>query len=100
MPSLHGNIFSAKSVTETVINAPANAWVALPTTAMSGRALVEVVNKGEHALYLSFDNSAVIPHRAGIKTGMIRIFPIQDNVILYGRSGGAGSVRVIVTEYK
>lgn len=100
MPSLHGNIFSSRSVTETAINVPSNTWTALPTTAMSGRALVEVVNKGEHALYLSFDNTVVIQNRAGIKTGMIRIYPIQDNLTLYGRSGGAGSVRVIVTEYK
>lgn len=100
MPSLHGNIFSAKSVTESVVNVPNNTWTLLPTTAKSGRALVEVVNKGEHALYLSFDNSVSIQSRAGIKTGMIRIYPIQDNLVLYGRSGGAGSVRVIVTEYK
>jgi len=99
MPNLHGN-FSAKSVTETVLNVPANAWTALPTTAMSGRALVEVTNKGEHALYLSFDNSTNIRYRSGIKTGMTRIYPIQDNLILYGKSGGAGSVRVVVTEYK
>lgn len=100
MSVLHGNAFSARSTTEIALNVPANAWTALPTTAMSGRALVEVTNKGEHALYLSFDNTAVIQNRAGIKTGMVRIYPIQDNLILYGRSGGAGSVRVIVTEYK
>jgi len=99
MPNLHGN-FSAKSVTETVLNVTPNAWLALPTTAMSDRALVEVTNKGEHALYLSFDSDAIIKHRSGIKTGMTRIYPIQDNLILYGKSGGAGSVRVVVTEYK
>jgi len=100
MPGLHGNTFSARSVTETAVNVPSNTWTPLPTTAKSGRALVEVVNKGEHSLYLSFDNTAAIQHRAGIKTGMVRIYPIQDNLILYGKSGGAGSVRVIVTEYK
>lgn len=99
MPNLHGN-FSAKSATETVLNVTPNAWSALPATAMSGRALVEVTNKGEHALYLSFDDDAVIKHRSGIKTGMTRIYPIQADLILYGRSGGAGSVRVVITEYK
>jgi len=98
MPNLHGN-FSAKSVTETVVNVPSNTWTALPTTAKSGRALVEVTNKGEVALYLSYDNTADIRHRAGIKTGMVRILPIQDNLILYGRAV-SGSVRVVITEYK
>ena len=99
MPNLHGN-FSAKSATETVLNVTPNAWAALPTIPMGGRALVEVTNKGEHALYFSYDSDAVIKHRAGIKTGMTRIFPIQEDLVLYGRSGGAGSVRVVITEYK
>lgn len=97
MPILHGN-FSAKSVTETVINA-STTWTALPTTAMSGRALVEVANKGENKLYFSFDNTAAIQHRFAIASGSFRIFPIQDNLVLYGRSQ-TGSTRVIVTEYK
>lgn len=99
MPALHGNIFSARSVTETVVNVPPNEWVGLPTTAMSGRAQVEVYNKGENKLYLSFDSTTIIKYRAAIGGGEVRIFPIQDNLTLYGRSQG-GSTRVIVTEYK
>ena len=98
MPDLHGN-FSAKSVTETVLNVSSNTWTALPTTAKSGRALVEVYNKGEYKLYLSFDNTADIRHRGAIGSGEMRIYPIQDNITLYARSN-AGSDRVIVTEFK
>ena len=99
MPVLHGNIFSAKSVTETVLNVPANAWEALPTTAMSGRAQIEVHNKGETKLYFSFDNSASIRNRDAIGSGSFRIFPIQDNIILYGRSHSGGT-KAIIREYK
>ena len=95
----YGN-FSAKTVTETMVNCPNNSWAALPTTAMAQRQVVEVYNKGEYKLYLSFDSSAAIQHRSAIGSGELRIFPVQDNLTLYGRSGGAGSVRVIVAEYK
>jgi len=99
MAVLHGNAFSARSVTETVVNAAGNSWTALPTTAMAGRAYVEVYNKGEHKLYLSFDNTASIKHRYAIGGGEMRGFAIQSNLTLYGR-GHSGSTRVIVTEYK
>ena len=98
MPNLHGN-FSAKSVTETTMNVPSNAWIALPLTATSGRSLVEVWNKGETKLYFSFDNTAAIQNRAAIGSGSFRIFPIQDNLILYGRSHSGGT-KAIVVEYK
>ncbi len=97
MPILHGN-FSARSVTETVINA-STTWTALPTTAMGDRVLIEVANKGENKLYFSFDNTAAIQHRFAIGSGSFKIFPIQDNLTLYGRAQ-TGSTRVIVTEYK
>lgn len=101
MAVLYGNAFSAKSVTETVVNAASNAWTALPTTAMGGRALVEVYNKGENKLYLSFDNTVAVQFRAAIAGGEVRIFPVQDNLTLYGRGDpNVGSTRVIVTEYK
>lgn len=98
MANLYGN-FSAKTTIETVINVPANAWVALPTTAMSNRNLVEVYNKGENKLYLSFDNTTIVKFRSAIGGAEFKMFPIQDNVTLYGRSQG-GSTRVIVTEYR
>ena len=99
MPTLHGNVFSSKSVTETVMNVPSGSWVALPATAMSGRALVEVHNKGETKLYFSFDNTISHRDRAAIGSGSFRIFPIQDNLILYGRSH-AGGTKAIIVEYK
>lgn len=99
MPQNYGN-FSGRTVTESVVNCPQNTWTALPTTAQSGRQLIEVYNKGEHKLYLSFDNTVGVKYRDAIGTGDLRIFPVQDNLTLYGRSGGAGSVRVIVREYK
>jgi len=99
MATLYGN-FSARTAVENVINAPNNAWTALPATALTGRNWVEVYNKGEYKLYLSFDGSAPVQHRSAIGGGEFRGFPIQDNLTLYGRSGGAGSVRVIVTEYR
>lgn len=100
MPNTYGN-FSAKSVTETRVVATANAWTALPTTAMGGRALVEVYNKDSKKLYFSFDNSAGVKERYAIDGGEFKAFPIQDNVTLYGRGDpNAGSCRVIVTEYK
>ena len=98
MPNLHGN-FSAKTATETVVNVPANTWTALPTTAASNRNLVEVYNKGENKLYLSFDNTVTVKFRSAIGGAEFKMFPIQDNLILYGRSQG-GSTRVIITEYK
>ncbi len=98
MPNLHGN-FSAKSVTETVMNVPSNAWVALPPTTAGGRTLVEVHNKGETKLYFSFDNTVAINNRAAIGSGSFRIFPIQSNLTLYGRSHSGGT-KAIVVEYK
>lgn len=98
MPILHGN-FSAKSVTETVVNVPGNVWVALPTTAMGGRALVEVHNKGENKMYFSFSDTATLKERWAIGTGSFKTFPIQDNLTLFGRTA-AGSSKAIVTEYK
>lgn len=94
----YGN-FSAKHVLETVLNIAAGSWTALPTTPMAGRHLVEVYNKGENKLYLSFDNTATIKNRTAIGSGEFRIFPIEDNVILYGRPHTGGD-RVIVTEYR
>ena len=98
MPAQYGN-FSAKTVTETVVGVGTGAWTALPTTAQAGRTLLEVYNKGENKLYLSFDNTTIIKYRAAIGGGEVRIFPVQDNVTLYGRSQGGGT-RVIVTEYR
>lgn len=98
MSNSYGN-FSAKTVTETVVNVTTDSWTALPTTAMSGRQLVEVYNKGENKLYLSYDSSATVKQRAAIGGGEIRILPIQDNLTLYGRSQGGGT-RVIITEYR
>ena len=98
MPNLHGN-FSAKSVTETVVNVPGNLWIALPTTAMSGRALIEVHNTGEHKMYFSFSSTATLKQRWAIGTGSFKTFPIQDNVTLFGRTAG-GSSSAIITEYK
>ena len=98
MSNLYGN-FSAKTTVETVVSVPGNAWVALPTTALPGRNLVEAYNKGENKLYFSFNNTITIKHRAAIGGAEFKIFPIQDNVTLYGRSQGGGT-RVIVTEYK
>ena len=91
--------FSAKTVVETKVDVATGSWTALPTTALSGRNLVEVYNKGENKLYLSFDNTATLKNRAAIGGGEIRIFPIQDNLILYGQPQGGGT-RVIVTEYR
>ena len=99
MSQLYGN-FSAKTVAETVINCPNNTWTALPTTALAGRQYVEIYNKGEYKLYISFDSSAAVQYRTAIGGGELRGIPIQDNLTLYGRSGGTGSVRVIVTEFK
>ncbi|KKK65180.1 hypothetical protein LCGC14_2976740 [marine sediment metagenome] len=98
MAQYYGN-FSAKTVAETVVGVTTGAWTSLPTTALAGRHLVEVYNKGENKLYLSFDNTAVIKHRAAIGSGETRIFPIQDNLTLYGRSQSGGN-RVIVTEFR
>jgi len=95
----HGN-FVAKTVAESVVNCPNSAWTALPTTAMAGRNYIRVYNKGEHKLYLSFDDSAVVQHRMAIAGAEVVDFPVGDNLTLYGRSGGAGSVRVIVQEYR
>jgi len=99
MPGNYGN-FSARYVVESVLNVPNNTWTALPTTAMSNRQLVEIYNKSEYKMYISYDSSAAIQYRSAIGPGDTRIFPIQDNLTLYGRSGGAGSVRLIVTEYR
>ena len=98
MPNLHGN-FSARTAIETVMNVPANQWVPLPASTQGGRTLVEVWNKGETKLYFSFDNTAAIANRAAIGSGSFRIFPIQDNLILYGRSHSGGT-KAIVVEYK
>src|SRR3990167_8182862 len=98
MPNLYGN-FSARSEEETVVEVTSGSWIALPTTALAGRNLVEVYNKGENKLYLSFDSSATLKQRAAIGGGEFKIFPIQDVITLYGRSQGGGT-RVIVTEYR
>ena len=99
MANLHGN-FSAKTVAETAVNCPNNVWTALPTTALADRNYMEVYNKGEYKLYLSFDNTAAVQYRSAIAGGELRGIPVQDNLTLYGRSGGAGSVRAIITEYR
>ena len=98
MAGVYGN-FSAKTVTETKVDCVTSSWTALPTTALAGRNLVEVYNKGENKLYLSFDNTAIIKYRAAIGGGEMRIFPVQDNLTIYGQSQGGGT-RVIVTEYR
>ena len=94
---MYGN-FSAKSVTETKVDVTAS-WTALPTTAKSGRALLEVYNKDENKIYVSFDNTASIKERSAIGSSEVRIYPIQDNLTLYARTQ-TGGARVIVTEYK
>lgn len=100
MPIKYGN-FSARTVQETRVTAAATAWTALPTSALKGRALVEVYNKDNKKLYLSFDNSAGVKERYALDTGESKAFPIQDTVTLYGRGDpNVGSCRVIVTEYK
>lgn len=99
MANIYGN-FSAKSITETCVNVPSNTWTALPTTAMGDRNYVRIYNKGEYKLYLSFDSSAAVQHRMAIAGGDMIDFPIQDTLTLYGRSGGTGSVRVIIQEFK
>lgn len=94
----YGN-FSAKTVIETCLNVPAS-WTALPTTSMGQRQVLRVYNKGEHKLYLSFDNTvATIKYRMAIGSGEMLDFPIQDNLTLYGYSE-TGSNRVIVQEFK
>ena len=98
MPQFHGN-FSAKSVVESVINVPTGSWTPIPTTAMEGRNLIEVHNKGENKIYFSFDNSATLKSRWAIGTGSFKTFPIQANLVLYCRTA-SGSSKVIVTEYK
>ena len=98
MAGYFGN-FSAKTVTETVVEVIPGAWTALPTTAQTGRNLLEVYNKGENKLYLSFDNAATLKQRVAIGGAEFRIFPIQDNLTLYGRSQGGGT-RVLVVEYR
>ena len=98
MAQSHGN-FSAKTVTETMLDIPSTTWTALPTTAQTGRQVIEVYNKGTNKLYFSFDSSATYKQRAAIGRGEFRIFPIQDNVTLYGRPQGGGT-RVVVTEYR
>ncbi len=94
----YGN-FSAKTAAETVVSVGTAGWTALPTTALAGRHLVEVYNKGENKLYFSFDNTAIIKRRSAIGGSEFKIFPIQDNLTLYGR-GQAGGTRVIVKEYR
>ena len=98
MPILHGN-FSAKSVTESVVLVVGGSWTALPTTAMDGRALIEVHNKGENKMYFSYSSTATLKQRWAIGTGSFKTFPIQDNVTLFGRTAG-GSSSAIITEYK
>lgn len=98
MAGVYGN-FSAKTVTETVVEVTTGTWTALPTTALADRNLVEVYNKGENKLYLSFSDTATVKQRAAIGGAEFKIFPIQSNLTLYGRSQGGGT-RVIVTEYR
>lgn len=98
MAHLYGN-FSAKTVAETVVEVIPGSWTALPTTALTGRELIEIYNKGENKLYLTFSNSATLKQRAAIGGGEFKMFPIQDNLTIYGRSQGGGT-RVIVTEYR
>jgi len=94
----YGN-FSAKTALDTCLNVPAS-WTPLPTTALEGRQMLRVYNKGEHKLYLSFDNTvASIKYRLAIGNGEMIDYPIQDNLTLYGYSE-TGSNRVIVQEFK
>lgn len=94
----YGN-FSAKTVVETCLNVPAS-WTALPTTAMENRQMLRIYNKGEHKLYLSFDNSvATIKYRMAIGNGEMIDYPVQSNLTLYGYSE-TGSNRVIIIEFK
>ena len=102
----YGN-FSAKTVAETRVDVPGNAWQLLPTTNLVDRHYVEVFNKGENKLYLSFDNVdsdgtiRSVKDRGAIGGGEIKGFPIQDNLTLFGRSDpNVGGTRVIVTEYR
>ena len=83
MAHLYGN-FSAKTITETVVEVTTGAWVALPTTALTGRELVEVYNKGENKLYLSFSSTATLKQRAAIGGTEFKIFPIQDKLRFMG----------------
>ena len=98
MAQLYGN-FSAKTVTETTVNINTSAWTALPTTAQTGRNLIEVFNRGENALYLSTNSSASVKEVFAIGGGDFKAFPLQDNVTLYGRSR-TGGTRVIMWEYR
>ena len=98
MANTYGN-FSAKTVQETKVDVGTGAWTALPTTALAGRNLVEVFNRGENDLYLSFSDASSIREVVAIARNTTKIYPIQDNITLYGR-GRQGGVRVIVTEYR
>ena len=98
MSNNYGN-FSAKTVQETKVDVGTGAWVALPTTALAGRNLIEVFNRGENDLYLTFDNTKPVKECIAIARNTTRAFPVQDNLTLFGR-GRQGGNRVVVTEYK
>ncbi len=98
MPQTYGN-FSAKTVQETKVDVGTGAWVALPITALAGRNLIEVFNRGENDLYLTFDNTKPVKECQAIARNTQKGFPVQANLTLFGR-GRQGGVRVIVTEYQ
>src|SRR3990167_5406924 len=98
MAQYYGN-FSAKTVQETKVDVGTGSWTALPTTALAGRGMIEVFNRAENTLYLSFSSTTAVKDAMAIGPGDSKAFPVQDNLTLYGR-GRQGGCRVVVFEYR
>jgi hypothetical protein len=80
------------------VTVPDNAWVALPTTALSGRNAVSVQNQSAFEMKVNYDNS-VGYIGANVAPNGERFWDVTDAITLYGRAfPGAGPIVILVEE--
>lgn len=89
----------AQRVQETVLNVNSTEWTALQgLTVLPRRFAVEVYNRSNRKIFLSYSNTADVRGTKVIGTSEWKVEPAHEAMTLYGRCA-AGTARCIITEY-
>lgn len=92
---------TVNTVWEKEMNLPTTGWKLISYNGTSNaisRKYISVFNRSPYRVYVTTNSSADVADTRVIRQGGTKIFPYSDQVSLYGRSGGAGGARIIVTE--
>lgn len=80
------------------VTIPDNAWVPLPTTALTGRNAISVQNQSAFEMKVNYDNSVGYIGAIVAPNGE-RFWDVTDAIVLYGRAfPGTGSIVILVEE--